>query len=59
MGEALAPCPASIEMQGWPGMEACRNAANVGAVLLAQGIKRQLEAWGRGGQRSVRAGLGV
>ncbi|OPJ71120.1 hypothetical protein AV530_017402 [Patagioenas fasciata monilis] len=48
MGEALASCPVSLETQGWPGMEARRNAANVGAVLLAQGIKRQLEARGQG-----------
>lgn len=58
-GEALASCPASPQTQGWPGREAYRSVTSVGAALLAQGAKRQLEAWGRGGQTCARAGLGI
>lgn len=57
--EALASCPASPQTPGWPGTEACRNAANMGDVLLAQDTKGELEAWGGGGQTNMRAGLSV
>lgn len=47
MWEALASCPATPQVWGWPGTKACRNATNTGAMLLAQDAKKPLEAPGR------------